>query len=94
MAITGQFIPRAMTPAQYDEIIRRLEAAGAGAPPGRLYHVCYQSLGGQSLRVLDVWDSPASFEAFGQILLPILHDVGVELGGPPEVAPVHNIIVG
>jgi hypothetical protein len=30
-----------MTAAQYDEIIRRLEAAGAGAPEGRLYHASY-----------------------------------------------------
>jgi hypothetical protein len=94
MAITAQFIPRSMTATQYDDIIRRLAAAGAGAPPGRLYHVCSRSPDGQSLRVLDVWDSPAAFEAFGQTLMPILQQVGIELSGPPEVTEVHNIIVG
>jgi hypothetical protein len=94
MAITGQFIPRSMSAQQYDEIIRRLEAAGAGAPPGRLYHVCYRAPDGRSLRVMDVWDSPASFEAFGRTLLPIIQAVGVELAGPPEVSEVHNIIAG
>jgi hypothetical protein len=80
-----------MSAAQYDDVIERLEAAGAGAPPGRLYHVCFGS--GDRLRVVDVWESQEAFDAFGRTLMPILQGVGVD-PGQPEVAPVHNTIVG
>jgi len=90
MAYIYHFSPVAMNKAKYDEIIKRLDAAGAGAPKGRIYHVCY---GTDDLRVFDVWDSPASFEQFGPTLLPILQDVGVD-PGQPEVVETHNIIAG
>ena len=32
------------------------------------------------------------FEAFGQRLMPILAEAGVELAGPPEIIEIHNII--
>lgn len=89
-AIAALYTPASMTAEQYDEIIRRLEAAGAGTPPGRLFHVCFGSR--DDLRVLDLYDSPESMQIFGQSLVPILGEVGVQLARPPEVAPVHNVI--
>jgi len=91
MSYIFHFNPDAMTTAKYDEIIRRLAAAGAGSPAGRLHHVCYGAA--DHLRVFDVWDSQQSFEKFGETLIPILQDAGVD-AGTPEVAPVHNIIKG
>jgi len=91
MAITVTFTPRSMDGSQYDEIIKRLEDAGAAAPPGRLYHVCFGT--GTSLRVVDVWESQDAFSAFGQTLMPILQLMGVD-PGQPEVAEVHNMIKG
>jgi hypothetical protein len=91
MAITVTFTPPSMTTAQYDEIIRRLEQAGAGAPQGRLYHVCYGS--GDQLRVTDVWASSETFERFGQVLMPILQELGVD-PGQPTIRPAHNIVAG
>ena len=41
MAIGIYFRPASMSADKYDETIRRLEAAGAGAPAGRSYHVCF-----------------------------------------------------
>jgi len=35
MALGFYFTPQSFTVEQYDEVIRRLEAAGAGSPPGR-----------------------------------------------------------
>jgi hypothetical protein len=91
MAIAVHFTPKSMSNAKYDEIIKRLEQAGAGAPKGRIYHVCY---GGESdLKVLDVWDSQENFDAFGQTLMPILQEVGVD-AGEPEISQVHNTIQG
>ncbi len=91
MAIVMRFTPQALTAAKYDEVIRRLEAAGAGAPAGRLYHVCFGNK--EELRVSDIWDSMENFEEFGKTLMPIMQDVGVD-PGQPEIVEVHNIIKG
>jgi hypothetical protein len=90
MALAIIFRPVSMTAAQYDDVIRRLELAGAGSPPGRTYHACFGS--GQKLAVFDVWESQEAFDAFGRTLMPILGEVGVD-PGLPEVAPLHDEIV-
>jgi hypothetical protein len=43
--------------------------------------------------VFDVWDSQESFAAFGETLMPILAEAGID-PGEPMVSPVHNIIIG
>jgi hypothetical protein len=91
MAITAAFTPQSMNASQYDEIIRRLEAAGAGSPPGRLHHVCFGT--GSNLRVLDIWESEETLRAFGETLMPILQEIGVD-PGQPEINAVHNTIAG
>ena len=91
MALALLFSPKSMTAAQYDDVIRKLAAAGAGAPRGRLSHLAFGS--GSGLRVLDVWESQEAFEAFGRTLMPILQQAGIDVG-QPEIAPVHNTIAG
>ena len=41
MALGIYISPASMTAVQYDEIMARLDAAGAGQPAGRLYHSCF-----------------------------------------------------
>lgn len=91
MALGFYFTPASFTPEKYDEALSRLEAAGAGAPAGRLYHCALESDG--LIQVFDVWDSQESFEAFGPTLLPIMADLGAD-PGQPHVSPVRNIIQG
>ena len=91
MATTVIVTPRSMDARQYDEVIKRLANAGASTPAERLYHVCFGT--GSSLRVVDVWESQEAFNAFGQTLLPILEQVGID-PGQPEFVEVHNIIQG
>ena len=91
MAIGLYFNSSSFPPAAYDDAISRLEAAGAGAPAGRLYHVALESDG--QIQVFDIWDSQESFEAFGGTLLPILTELGID-PGQPHVAAVRNIIEG
>jgi hypothetical protein len=91
MAIAISFTPVSMNAVQYDECIRRLQIAEAGSPHGRSFHACYGS--GDQLRVFDVWDSMESFEKFGQRLMPILKDIGIDLG-QPEVQEIHNLLKG
>jgi hypothetical protein len=91
MALGLYFTPSSFTPARYDDAIKRLEAAGAGAPAGRTYH-CAMEVDGL-IQVFDVWDSQESFEAFGATLVPIMTELGAD-PGKPMVSPVHNIIKG
>ena len=91
MALGMYFASGSFTPAQYDEALKRLEAAGAGAPAGRRYHVALESDG--QIQVFDVWESEELFQAFGATLMPVLTDLGVD-PGEPQVSPVHNIIEG
>lgn len=91
MPVLLRFTPAGMTAAKYHETVSRLEAAGAGSPPGRLYHVCFGDE--NNLRVSDIWDSIDSFERFAQTLGPILAELGIDKG-EPEVVEVHNIIEG
>jgi hypothetical protein len=91
MALGFYFAPGSFTKAQYDEAIRRLDAADAGAPEGRAYHVAMETNG--VIQVFDVWESQAAFEAFGKTLMPILSELGVD-PGEPMVSPVHNVIEG
>ena len=89
MAIGIYFNPASMNAAQYDEVIRRLEAAGAGEPAGRLYHACFGS--GSKLQVFDVWETQADFDKFGETLMPILGEIGVN-AGQPMIEPVQNTV--
>ena len=79
-----------MTADKYDATMPSIESSGEFPPDGLDYHVAFRS--GGSFRVSEIWDSQAQFEAFGQRLMPILAEGGIELAGPPEVIEIHNII--
>jgi len=89
MPFVVRFVPKSMSSQQYDEVIKRLNAAGAGAPRGRLFHVAFGDPA--ALRVSDVWDTRENFDRFGQTLMPILAEVGVDPGAP-DFIETHNII--
>jgi len=91
MALSFYFSPSSFTPEVYDETIKKLEAAGAGAPAGRLYHAALEADG--KIQVFDIWESQESFEAFGPTLVPIMKSLGAD-PGQPMVSPVRNIIEG
>jgi hypothetical protein len=91
MAIGIYFPVQGMTADKYDDVIRKLQEAGAGAPAGRSYHCAFE--GENGLHVFDVWDSQATFDAFGETLMPILAAAGID-PGEPMISAVHNIIVG
>lgn len=91
MPFVVRFVPKSMSSGKYDEVIKRLEAAGAGSPKGRLFHVAFGSR--DALRVSDIWETQEDFDRFGQTLMPILQEVGVD-PGTPEFIETHNIIAG
>ena len=53
------------------------------------YHVCFLVDG--TVRVSEIWDSREQLDAFGQRLMPILAEVGVDVG-EPEMLEIRNTI--
>jgi hypothetical protein len=91
MSFVLHFKPGGFPLTTYNEVIKRLDAAGAGSPKGRAYHVCYGDP--NNVQVTDVWDNMEDFQAFGQTLVPIMQALGAD-PGQPEIREVQNVIVG
>ena len=89
MALAVYFHPDSVSAKQYDDIVKKLEAAGLGNPKGRTHHSAFGP--NERMMVYEVWDSQADFEAFGAGLMPILAAAGID-PGQPDVMPVHNTI--
>ena len=89
MSILVRFAPASLTAAQYDESISKLQEAGDFPPDGLDYHVCFGADG--DLKVSEIWDSREQFEAFGERLMPILAEIGIE-AGEPATLEIHNIV--
>ena len=83
-----RFSPQGMTTDQYEAVKQRLTEAGHWPPDGLEYHVCFGDNG--QLRVSEIWSSTEQFEAFGEHLMPILGDVGINMAGPPESLDIYN----
>lgn len=91
MAFVMRVAPQGFTADKYDEVLTRLEAAGEGAPAGRLYHVCFGDK--ENLRVSDIWDTRENFDRFFAIVGTIMQDLGIAQA-EPEFFEAHNIIEG
>jgi hypothetical protein len=89
MSIVVRFHPANLTAEKYDESHPKLEEAGFPAD-GLDYHVCFGS--GDDLTVSEIWDSREQFEAWGEKLMPLLTEFGIEFSAEPEVFEVHNLV--
>ena len=90
MSIVARFNPTNLTKDMYDESVRRLKESEGWPPAGLDYHVMFGSEG--DLRVSEIWDSREQMQAFGERLMPILADIGIEFSGEPEIFDLHNTI--
>jgi hypothetical protein len=90
MSVVVRFSPTNVTKEKYDESLRRLKEAGEFPPEGMQYHVAFGPE--DNLRVSEIWDSREQLQAFGDTLMPILIEIGIEFSGEPEILEVHNII--
>ena len=84
-----------LTQEKYDEVVRRLtggksrmESASDWPVEGLLVHVAGQSEHG--FRVVDVWDSEEASDRFGEVLRPLLQEVGIDES--PEAYPPHAFV--
>jgi hypothetical protein len=89
VSVLIRFAPASLSVEQYDEAVGRIQENGEWPPDGMEYHVCFGSDG--NLRVSEIWDSQEQLDAFGERLMPVLSEIGIE-PGQPEILEVHNIV--
>jgi hypothetical protein len=89
VSVLIRFAPPSLTAEEYDKVVARLRDEGVLPAEGLDYEICFGSAG--NLRVSQVWDTREQMEAFGQRLMPILQEFGID-PGQPEIVDVHNII--
>ena len=90
MSIVVRFSPSNVSTEQYDEAVRRHQDAGIELPPdGMEYHVCFGPA--DNVRVSEIWDSREQWQAYGERLMPLLAEIGID-AGEPDVFEVHNVI--
>lgn len=84
-----------LTREKYDQVVRRLtggkdrmESPSDWPVEGLLVHAAGQGEGG--FRVVDVWESEEACRRFGETLMPVLQEVGVE--EQPELYPAHAFV--
>jgi hypothetical protein len=96
VAVVAVFEAPSLTKERYEESVRRLtdgtktrlESPADWPVEGLLAHVAGE--GPRGFRVVDVWESEEAFGRFGESLIPILREIGVE--GDQEVYPAHTFV--
>ena len=85
--------PRASnaTTDDYDAVTRRLEESPDFPPDGLEYHVAFID-GNGDVRVSEVWESAEQFRAWGERLMPLIAERGIEFEGEPEILETYNTI--
>ena len=95
MPVVAVFQSPGFTQEQYEKSVvgvtggkTRVESPSDWPVDGLLAHIAGQ--GETGFRVVDVWESEEAFNRFGETLMPILEELGVE--GRPEVYPAHTFV--
>jgi hypothetical protein len=75
--------------AKYEEV-RRITNFEGDPPPGGMFHVAAHD--GQSLRIVDVWQSPEEFQKFSESrLMPAVQQAGITSPPDIKILPAHNV---
>jgi hypothetical protein len=84
-----------ITQDKYDEVVRkltdgkdRMQSPSDWPVEGLLVHAAGQ--GPQGFRVVDVWESEEACNRFGEVLGPVLREVGIE--EQPEIYQPHAFV--
>lgn len=84
-----------LTRERYESAVRkltggkgRLETPADWPVEGLLVHATGQS--DRGFQVVDVWESDEAARRFGEIMVPILHEVGIT--DMPETYPAHTFV--
>jgi hypothetical protein len=93
--VVAIFQGRNFTQERYEESVRsvtggksRVESPADWPVEGLLAHIAGE--GENGFRVVDVWESEEAFRRFGETLMPILQELGIE--GQPEIYAAHTYV--
>ena len=87
-------IVEGITEKQYEESVRKLagkervESSTDWPVRGLLAHIAGQ--GENGFRVIDVWESQEALDAFAELLIPVMDEIGVE--GTNERYETHSFV--
>src|SRR5206468_1917363 len=95
MPVVAVFQSPSFTRERYEESVvkvsggkSRVDSRADWPVEGLLAHIAGE--GPDGFRVVDVWASEEAFQQFGETLIPILSELGVD--GEPEVYPTHTFV--
>jgi hypothetical protein len=95
MPVVAVFQAPGFTQEQYEASVEkvtggksRVESPADWPVEGLLAHIAGQ--GESGFRVVDVWESEEAFQRFGETLMPILQELGVE--GAPDIYATHSFV--
>ena len=71
----------------YAKVIAELDGAEEH-PTGLVAHVAGPVAGG--FRIVDVWESEEAVQRFGETLMPVMQELGIE--APLEIYPAHTFV--
>ena len=84
-----------LTQERYEQAVQRLtggktrlDSPSDWPVEGLIFHAAGQ--GDRGFRVVDVWESEEAVRRFGEVLQPVLAEVGVT--DPPEIYPAHTFV--
>jgi hypothetical protein len=87
----ARIVETRITAGEYDQMRDRL-GVGDAPPPGGVFHVAALGEDGK-VRVVEVWDSRAEAEAWGEKVMAVRSEAGFGDGPPSiEYLEVHNIV--
>jgi hypothetical protein len=95
MPVVAVFEPPNFTQQQYEESVRKLTGKSRMESPadwpaeGLLAHIAGQGQSG--FRVVDLWESEDAFNRFGETLMPILKEIGID--HQPEIYPAYTFVL-
>ena len=88
-------VHQGITQEQYEQVVRkltsgkeRMQSPSDWPVEGLLVHAAGQ--GPNGFRVVDVWESEESCNRFGEVLGPLLQEVGIT--AEPELYPAHAFV--
>jgi hypothetical protein len=95
MPVVAVFQSPSLTREKYEQSVVKVSGGKSRADSpadwpveGLLAHIAGD--GPNGFRVVDVWASEEAFQQFGETLIPILRELGVD--GEPEVYPAHTFV--
>ncbi|MGW6916994.1 hypothetical protein ACWGB8_24670 [Kitasatospora sp. NPDC054939] len=98
MAVVVIFEAPGMTQALYEQSVEKLtgvhgplKAVGDLPVPGLLSHTAAPTSDGWL--IVDVWESEEAFQRFGEVVTPIMNELGVQ-AAPPRMYPVFTMVTG